>query len=451
MKFSRSKAIGTPAVAAIIIVVAIVAAGGAYVASSGSKTTVTSTVTSTSVSTATGQPSLTTITATISGTVTTETQTLTSTATSISTSVSTSTATSTATSTSVSTSTAVQTTVATPVLPASLPTPSSPITEAGSSLLFPLFQLWAANFTQLYSNVKLNTAAGGSGAGQTGAEQNTTNIGASDVFLTAAQVNTYPDVLNIPVAISAQAINYNLPGIPTTTHLNFTGNVLAGIYNGSITTWNNAAIAKLNPGVTLPSNTIVPLHRSDSSGDTGLFTAYLSATSPDWAKNTGQGTTVSWPSVPSAEAENGNSGMLSACNTTQYCIAYIGVSYLTQATADGLGNADLQNLAGNFVQLTTPNISAAVQAQYTSTPANERYSLVYGPGATSYPIVNYEYVMVQQHQASTTLQQDIQAILWYATLPNDGNSAYFLNQVGFVALPPSIDQLTWAQIDSITG
>jgi phosphate transport system substrate-binding protein len=454
MKFSRSKAIGTPAVAAIIIVVAIVAAGGAYVASSGSKSTVTQTVTSTSVSTATGQPSLTTITATISGTVTTETQTLTSTATSISTSVSTSIATSTATSTSVSVSTATQTTVATPVLPATLPTPASPITQAGSSLLFPLFQLWAANFTQLYSNVKINTAAGGSGAGQTGAEQNTTNIGASDVFLTPAQVQTYPDVLNIPVAVSAQAINYNIPGMPNTTHLNFTGNVLAGIYNGSITYWNAPAILSLQSASVqslLPHQTIIPLHRSDSSGDTGLFTGYLSDTSPDWAKNVGSGTTVSWPSVPSAEAENGNSGMLSACAATQYCIAYIGVSYLAQANTDGLGNAALKNLAGNFVQLTTPNVSAAVQAQYTSTPANERYSLIYGPGATSYPIVNYEYALVQKNQPNTTLQQDIQALLWYATLPNDGNSAYFLNQVGFVPLPPSIDQLTWAQIDSITG
>lgn len=343
----------------------------------------------------------------------------------------------------------------TPVLLApgstSYPTPSSPISEAGSSLLYPLFELWAANFTKLYPNVLINTAAGGSGAGQTGVEQNTTNLGGSDPFMSMAQVQQYPDILDIAVAVSAQQVNYHLPSISSSIHLNFTGNVLAGIYNGSITVWNNPAIQKLNPGVTLPPNTIVPLHRSDSSGDTNLFTTYLSDTSPDWQKNFGAGNTVAWANVPASAGENGNSGMLSACNSTAYSISYIGVSYLAQANSDGLGNADLQNLAGNFVQLTTPNVQSALNAQYAATPPSERISLIFGPGATSYPIVNFEYVWVQKNQPSVTLAEDIQALLYYATLPQDGNSAYFLNQVGFVALPPSIAQLSWAQIMSITG
>jgi phosphate transport system substrate-binding protein len=143
--------------------------------------------------------------------------------------------------------------------------------------------------------------------------------------------------------------------------------------------------------------------------------------------------------------------MLQACSQTEYSIAYIGVSYLASANADGLGNGKLQNLAGNFVQLTTPNVVSALDAQYTSTPPSERISLIYGPGASSYPIVNFEYALVQKNQPSTTLQQDIQAILEYATLPQYGNSAYFLNQVGFVPLPSSVAQLSWTQIESITG
>ena len=306
----------------------------------------------------------------------------------------------------------------------------------------------------MYSNVQFNTAAGGSGAGQSGVEANTINIGGSDPFLTNAQMAANPGILNIPVAVSAQQVNYNLPGIPNTTHLNFTGNVLAGIYNGTITYWDNAAIAGLQSAsvaAMLPHQLIVPLHRSDSSGDTNLFTTYLSDTSADWAKAYGSGNTVAWASVPTAEAENGNSGMLTACSQTQYSIAYIGVSYLAQANTDNLGNAALQNLAGNFVQLTTPNVQAAVNAQYKSTPPDERLSMIYGPGATSYPIVNYEYALVRQQQTSAQLAQDIQAILWYATLPQYGQSSYFLNPLGFIALPPSIAQLTWAQINSITG
>ena len=306
----------------------------------------------------------------------------------------------------------------------------------------------------MFSNVQVNTAAGGSGSGQTGVEQNTINIGGSDPFLTNAQMAANPGILNIPVAISAQQVNYNLPGMPTNTHLNFTGTVLAGIYNGTITYWDDPAIKGLQSAsvaTSLPHDLIVPMHRSDSSGDTNLFTTYLSDTSPSWSKTYGSGNTVAWASVPSAQAQNGNSGMLTACQQTQYCIAYIGVSYLAQATTAGLGNAALQNLNGNFVQLTTANVQAAVNAQYQSTPPDERYSMIYGPGTTSYPIVNYEYALVKQHQSSSALAQDIQAFLWYTTLPQYGQSAYFLNQVGFIGLPPSILQLTWAQINSITS
>ena len=415
MKFSRT-GISTTTVAAIAVVAIIVVGAGAYLAASGSKTTTTVTSTTTTTTTA------------------------------LSTSVSVAT----------STSTSVATTIAQPILPASLTATSSPISEAGSSLLYPLFELWAANFTQTFSNVKVNTAAGGSGAGLSGVEGNTINIGASDPFMTTAQSSAYPGILNIPVAVSSQAVNYNLPSIPQTTHLNFTGNVLAGIYNGTITTWNNAAIQALNPSVTLPSNTIVPLHRSDSSGDTNLFTTYLTDTSPDWAKNFGAGNTVAWASVPSAQAESGNSGMLTACDQTAYSIAYIGVSYQAQATKDNLGSGALKNLAGAFVQLTATTVSAAVNAQYAATPPNEKISLIYGPGSNSYPIVNFEYALVQQTQSSAALAQDIQALLWYATLPQYGQQAYFLNgpttgSLGFLPLPNSIAQLSWAQINSITG
>ncbi|MDA4136148.1 MAG: phosphate ABC transporter substrate-binding protein PstS [Thaumarchaeota archaeon] len=333
----------------------------------------------------------------------------------------------------------------------SLPSTSTPISEAGSSLLFPLFQLWATNFTHDYTNVQVNTAAGGSGAGQTGVEQNTINIGGSDPFLSNAQVNQYPNILNIAVAVSAQQVNYNLPGV--THQLNFTANILSGIYNGTITYWDNAAIKASNPlaASQLPHQLIVPLHRSDSSGDTNLFTSYLTAANADWAKAIGAGNTVAWPSVPTAQAENGNSGMLQAASQTQYSIAYIGVSYLAQANAAGLGNGKLQNLAGNFVPLTTPNVSSALNAQYASTPPSERISLIYGPGATSYPIVNFEYALVNSNQPNQALATDIIALLNYATSPQYGNSPYFLNQVGFVPLPASVLQLTCGQILQITG
>lgn len=452
-RYHKRHGIGGAIVGVVVIVVIIISALAGYYAAASSI----SASTSTSISTTTLSPS--TVTSTATSTLTnTETEVVTNTV-SVSGTVTvtqtgttqTITNTQTNTVTNTQTNTVTQTTVATPVLPSSLPTPASPITEAGSSLLYPLFETWAPAFQNMYSNVQVSTAAGGSGAGQSGVEAGTLNLGGSDVFLTNAQVQEYPNVLNIPVAVSAQAINYNLPMV--TEQLNFTGNVLAGIYNGTIQYWDNAAIKAINPGVAseLPHQLIVPLHRSDSSGDTGLFTTYLSDTSSDWAKNYGEGTTISWPSNPAAEAEDGNSGMLTACSQTEYCIAYIGVSYLAQATTDGLGNAKLYNLAGNYVALTTPNVTAALDAQYSSTPANERVSLVDGPGANSYPIVNYEYVMVDQTQPSQTLATDIIALLEWATLPQYGQSSTYLGPVGFVALPNSIAQLSWTQIESITG
>jgi phosphate transport system substrate-binding protein len=305
----------------------------------------------------------------------------------------------------------------------------------------------------MYPNIQVNTAAGGSGAGQTGVEAGTITIGGSDPFLTNAQQAAYPNILDIPVAISAQQVNYNVPGL---SHpLNFTGNILGGIYNGTITYWDAAAIKAVNAGDAsqLPHQLIVPLHRSDSSGDTNLFTTYLSDTSPSWAKNFGAGNTISWANVPGAAAESGNSGMLTGCQQTQYSIAYIGISYeigSSGAVALGLGTAMLQNLAGKFIAETQANIQASVNAQYINTPPSERYSLIYGPGATSYPIVNYEYALVNMHQGNANLALDLRTLLDWATLPNYGNSPFFLNQVGFVPLPSSIAQLTWAQIAEIT-
>ncbi|MDG7005843.1 MAG: phosphate ABC transporter substrate-binding protein PstS [Nitrososphaerota archaeon] len=409
MKFER-KAISTAAIAAIVVVVIVVVGAGAYVASSGSKTT---TVTSTSISTTTN--------------------TLTSTSISVSTSVGTST----------------QTGVGQPVLPSSLA--AETISETGSTLLYPLFNLWVPNFTATYPTIKINTAGTGSGTGISSAGAGTVQIGASDAYLTPAQAGQYPNLLNIPLAISAQQINYNLPMIPATTHLNMTGNILAQIYNGTITYWNDPQIVAVNPGVAslLPHDTIIPLHRSDGSGDTFIFTTYLSDTNTWWNKNVGFATSVSWPSLPSGQAALGNGGMVQAASQTEYSIAYIGISYLQNAVKAGLGYAYLQNRAGNFVDITQANIQSAVNAMTSSTPPDETLSLVYAPGTNSYPIINYEYAIVSKTQSDSGMAQAVRTLLNWAIMGNGGNSLSFLNQVGFVPLPASTQALSWAQVAQI--
>ena len=140
-----------------------------------------------------------------------------------------------------------------------------------------------------------------------------------------------PALLNIPLAIAAQQINYNLPHLGHGVHVRLNGAVLAAMYEGRITSWNDPAIAQLNHGITLPTIKVVPLHRAESSGDTFLFTSYLSTDDPRWNSAIGYGTTVAWPHAAGARGEEGNGGMITGCTATPGCVAYIGISYLSQA------------------------------------------------------------------------------------------------------------------------
>ncbi|MDH2901304.1 MAG: phosphate ABC transporter substrate-binding protein PstS [archaeon] len=416
---NEKRAIGTTAVVIIVIVIIIIAAGGAYAAinlgKSSSNTTTTSTTTtatnaylSTSCSITPAPPTGVSVssssTATLTGTLPTET-----------------------------------------------------ISETGSTLLYPLFQAWVPNFTSSsgpYSNVQINTAGTGSGTGISDAAAGSVQIGASDAYLLPTQMTQYPNLLNIPLAISAQQIFYNIPGISSSIHLNFTGQVLAGIYNGSITNWNDQRIQAINPGAKtlLPNHVIIPVRRADGSGDTFIFTTYLSDSSPQWNSTVGFGTTVSWPSVPGETTGTGNGGMVTTAAADQYSIAYIGISFAKQATGspNNLGYAYLGNKAGNFVNATQTNISAAASALTSNTPTNEAISLVCASGANSYPIINYEYAIVSKTQSSSQVAQVVQTFLTWCLLPQYGNSYHFLNQVGFIQLPSTTVTLSENQIAQIT-
>jgi phosphate transport system substrate-binding protein len=200
------------------------------------------------------------------------------------------------------------------------------LVETGSSLLYPLFNIWVPHFEKAHPGVKVTTQSTGSGAGIAQAISGVVQVGASDAYMSDQQIKQNPDILNIPLAISAQAINYNLPGL-NNKHIKFSGPVLAGIYTGKITKWNDPAIEKLNPGLKLPEHQIIPVHRTDGSGDTFIFSQYLDFSTPSWANTVGYGTTVSWPAVQGGLGANGNPGMVEALKQNPYAIAYIGVSF----------------------------------------------------------------------------------------------------------------------------
>ncbi len=327
---------------------------------------------------------------------------------------------------------------------------TSPLTlsETGSTLLYPLFNLWGPAYHDKYSNVTITPQGTGSGTGISQAAAGAVNIGASDAYLSEGDMAAHKGLMNIALAISAQQINYNLPGV--TEHIKLNGKVLAAMYRGTIKTWNDPQITGLNPGVNLPATPVVPLHRSDGSGDTFLFTQYLSKQDPDgWGKSPGFGTTVDFPAVPGALGENGNGGMVTGCGDTPGCVAYIGISFLDQAQQKGLGEAQLANASGNYLMPDAQSIQAGAAGFASATPANQAISLINGPAPDGYPIVNYEYAIVNSSQKDAATAQTVQAFLHWAI--TDGNNASFLDKVHFQPLPAPVVKLSDAQIAKISA
>ena len=333
--------------------------------------------------------------------------------------------------------------------PALATTPASApqrLSETGSSLMAPLFALWGPAYHARFPQVRIGTASSSSGTGISSAAAGTTDIGASDAYLSPADVSKHTNLVNIPLAVAALMVIYHVPGLGPSTHLKLDGKVLARIFGGRITTWNDPAIRDLNPGLTLPGTAIVLVHRSDTSGSTFLFTSYLNAQDPaDWSSAL-IGTQVAWPGQPGEQGVTGSNGIIGTVQATPGAIGYVGVSYLSTVTRDGEGEAALGNSAGNY-ELPTASAIQAGLASFTNTPANETMSLVNGSGADVYPIINYEYAIVSISQASTTLAQDLRAFLNWAIRTGTAQLA----QVNFQPLPPSLVTLSQAQIAKIKG
>src|ERR1700761_1392099 len=184
--------------------------------------------------------------------------------------------------------------------PAATPATSNvALSETGATELYPLMNQWVPAYHAKYPNVSISTGATGSGAGISQAAAGAVNIGASGAYLSDGDMSTHKGLTNIALAVSAEQVNYHLPGV--TGNLKLNGKVLAAMYEGSIKNWNDPQIAALNPGVNLPATAVVPLHRSDGSGDTFVFSQYLSKQDPDgWGKSPGAGTIVEFPAVPGA-------------------------------------------------------------------------------------------------------------------------------------------------------
>ena len=330
------------------------------------------------------------------------------------------------------------------------------ISESGSTLIYPLFQSWAGAYAKVDPGAHITVAATGSGAGISQALAGHVQIGTSDAYMSDNDAMAHPDILNIPLAISAQTVDANLPELRGGT-LKLSGPVLADIYSGKIRSWDDGQIAALNQGVRLPHRAIVPMRRADSSGDTFIFTQFLSFSTPEsdedtnqgWDNKIGYGTTVNWPSVPGEQAATGNEGMVQTIARTPYSVGYVGASYEDDAAKAGLTVAMLQNQAGNFVLPNAGTVTEAADALTPRTPPDERLTLVFAPGANSYPLINYEYAVVSSRQPNAATATAIGNFLMWCISPQGGNGASFLGPVHFIPLPTAIRARSEIQIAKI--
>jgi len=317
----------------------------------------------------------------------------------------------------------------------------SGLTGAGSTFDNPLFsQMFApSNYPKSKCGVNVNYQSVGSGAGVNQLLAHTVDFGATDAPLTDAQeaLSTGGTIIHVPVTLGAVAMSYNLSGV--SGHLNLTPDIIAGIYLGTIKSWDDAAIKAANPGVTLPHETITSVHRSDGSGTTGIFTNYLSAVSPDWSSKVGAATTVNWPVGVGGK---GSAGVAAAVKSTAGAIGYVELAYVLQ---NNLPYAAVQNANMKYV-LPSLDGAKADADNVTTIPADLRFYIVNASGDTSYPISGFSWVVVYQHQTNAAKGQALANMLWWMT--HEGQQ--YSTALNYVPLPATIVTKDEAQIKSMT-
>ena len=257
---------------------------------------------------------------------------------------------------------------------------------AGATFPYPMYSKWFSEYHKLHSDIQINYQSIGSGGGIRQVLAGTVDFGASDGPMTDEQLGqAKTKILHVPTVLGADVPAYNIPGV--TAELKFTPEALAGIFLGKITTWNDPAIAGANPGVKLPGDQIIVVHRSDGSGTTYIWTDYLSKVSPEWQSQVGKGTSVKWPVGLGGKGNEGVAGMIRQMTGS---IGYIELIYAVQ---NNITYGVVRNAAGNFVKASLQSVTAAA-GSVKSMPADFRVSITNAPGQDTYPISSFTWLLI---------------------------------------------------------
>jgi phosphate transport system substrate-binding protein len=303
--------------------------------------------------------------------------------------------------------------------------PAQDLTGAGATFPNPIYQKWASEYAKK-TGVKINYQSIGSGGGIRQFTAGTVDFGATDGPMTAEQMGTVQGkVLHIPTVMGAVVLTYNLAAVGS-VKLKFDGPTIADIYLGKLTKWNDRRIAALNPGVKLPSSDIIVVHRSDASGTSYIFTDYLSKVSAEWKEKVGNANAVNWPTGLGGQGNEGVSGQV---KQSAGALGYVELIY---AKANNLAYAEVKNATGSFVEPSLASVTAAAASAKFEPNTDFRVSITNAPGADSYPISSFTWLLVQPDMKDgvkakalknflewmlTDEAQQMAAVLLYAPLP----------------------------------
>jgi phosphate transport system substrate-binding protein len=315
------------------------------------------------------------------------------------------------------------------------------LTGAGATFPYPIYSKWVLEYTSVRPNIQINYAAIGSGGGIRQFSDHTVDFGATDGPMTDSAIAALGgNVLHVPTVLGAVVPTYNIPGV--TQQLKFTGDLLAGIFLGQITTWNDSRIAAVNPGVTLPNQDIVVVHRSDGSGTTYIWTDYLAKVSQEWAQRVGHATSVSWPVGLGGQ---GNPGVAATVSRTPGAIGYVELIYAIQ---NRIAYGAVRNRAGSFVRASLESTTAAAAAAMGTIGEDTdfRISITDAAGADAYPIASSTWLLIPKQMTNPVTARPLLEFVWWAT--HEGQR--FTRALDYAPLPPRVVSLIETRLKSIT-
>ena len=311
------------------------------------------------------------------------------------------------------------------------------LNAAGATFPYPIYSKWFNEYHQQHPEIEINYQSIGSGGGIAQLKAGTVDFGASDMPLKDDMVKQMPmSILQLPTVLGSIVPAYNIPGV--NAELKFTPQIIAGIYLGEITTWNDKAIAAANPGVKLPATSIVVIHRSDGSGTTFVFTDYLSKISSEWKSRVGSNTSVSWPVGLGAKGNEGVAGMI---RQMEGGFGYVELIYALQ---NKITFGPVQNASGNFVKASLESTTAAAAGAKMS-PNDFRVSITNAPGKDAYPIASFTYLLIPTQWKDGTKEKATVGFLDW--MLNSGQT--MTTQLNYAPLPDSVKEKEIAAIKAI--